>query len=262
MNPIAVIAEHTLDLHQQLTLFLEDKPEPVFDDGDHDTMYTQSPKYLAEIIAPFHTQSDVLRCLAWLADSIEPHHTVWDVGCSCGFTGLVLAKMGRQVGFHDFEGLALDFIRHYAALEGLEVEVYPYPELRVTEMQMHRFKEAMLEAPEKLNGRNPATAFEVWAKEEGSWTPGGLGIPMPAHRDWAIALDVIEHTGNQLGFLRWMKDLGSTVVFSIPDTPFLPPYVPVVDAWVDTAALVWTIEKRYHLIDMVTDSDRTYVIYR
>ena len=80
-------------------------------------------------------------------------------------------------------------------------------------------------------------------------------------RDWAIALDVIEHTPNALGFVRWMKELGDTVAFSFPEARFLPPYLPVLDQWTDGEALRWVIDKRYDLKTSFIADGRTYIVF-
>ena len=257
-----MMKEHALFLTDALEAFLDGVPEP---DGDADmrAMYTQSPRYLRDVIAPFHMQEDVLRCMAWLAGNVQPHHTVWDVGCSCGFTGLTLARLGRKVAFHDFEGLALQFIRWYAAGENLDnVEVVPYMQRFDTERAAYEFELWLEGNKSRFDGQTTHDAFVAWAKETGCYVGEVAELCQPEHRDWAIALDVIEHTGNHLGFLRWMKELGSTVVFSVPNPPFLPPYMPVVDEWVDTQAIIWTIERRHQLLDTLQDNGRTYLVYR
>ena len=80
-------------------------------------------------------------------------------------------------------------------------------------------------------------------------------------RDWAIALDVIEHTSNQLGFLRWLKELGRTAVFSFPMATYLPPYNNPLDQWVDGEAILWILERRYNVIEHYVADMRTYVVY-
>lgn len=177
--------------------------------------YTESTSYLMAVICQFHAQMPVLKFTDRLMAEISAGATVVDVGCAGGITGLTLAREGFRVTFHDFEGLGLDFVRHYAAREGLDVRVVPYGE-----------------------------------------EPAGF------HHDWAVALDVIEHTGNELGFLRWMKQMGDTVAFSIPTVGFEPPYRPVVDAWIDREAVEWVVRRRYEVLYWQMIENRTFVVFR
>lgn len=177
--------------------------------------YTESVPYLLNTVCEFHQQTPVLAFTDRLVAEIPAGASVVDVGCAGGITGLTLARKGRAVTFHDFEGLGLAFIRHYAATEGLTVRVVPY-------------------------GQEPS----------------------PFKHDWAVALDVIEHTGNALGFLKWMKGMGETVAFSIPSVGFEPPYVNVVDRWMDHEALRWVLERRHDLLYWNSVENRTFCVYR
>jgi hypothetical protein len=79
-------------------------------------------------------------------------------------------------------------------------------------------------------------------------------------RDWAVALDVIEHTGNHLGFVRWMSELGDTVAISFPHATYFPPYTQVLDEWVDVDGIKLIINERYNvLLDYY--EDRTYMVF-
>jgi cyclopropane fatty-acyl-phospholipid synthase-like methyltransferase len=199
----------------RLSEYLDGRDVSEPEQGDLMGLYTRSALYLQRNVAAFHKQQATIRFTVWLAAHIPPGATVWDVGCSCGITGLLLAERGYEVGFYDFEGLGLAFVRWYAGEEGLAVEVLPYRE-----------------------------------------------HPPPARRDWAIGLDVMEHTGNHLGFLRWMKDLGETVAFSVPHVTYRPPFVLVLDQWVDVEASEWVIERRYETLYHKGGDGHTFVVYR
>jgi hypothetical protein len=175
------IAGHTAVLSNALMEFLYDVDQP--DDSDLMIKYTESPAYLRNVIAQFHTQPTVMDFIAWISSMLRPDMSVIDVGCSSGFT--------------------------------IDVSVYPYDEKR----RRHT-------------------------------------------HSWAVALDVIEHTGNHLGFLSWMKTLGDTVAFTVPHVSYRPPYVEVLDEWVDIEALLWVIERRYDLVRHYVAEGRTFVVYR
>lgn len=70
----------------------------------------------------------------------------------------------------------------------------------------------------------------------------------PEKHDLAIAFDVIEHTGNHLGFLKWISSLGKQVAISYPMMKFVPPYVNVMDEWIDDEIIRMAVEKRYKVI--------------
>lgn len=91
-----------------------------------------------------------------------------------------------------------------------------------------------------------------------SVVPYGMSVD---RHDWAVALDVIEHTGNHLGFLRWMDELGRTVAITHPTVEFTPPYAPVLDQWVDGEALVWCIERRYRILEHGFKHNRRFIVF-
>ena len=185
--------------------------EPDYNGVDWMPRYTKSPSYL-RYLGQFHVQNAVVEFMDWLLETIPQDALVYDVGCVCGYTGLVLAMNGYDVAFHDYEGLGLQFVREFGSAHGLPVTVIPY------------------------------------------------GMPAPM-RDWAIALDVIEHTPNQLGFIRWMTELGRTVVFSFPGTYYVAPFKPQLDRWVDAEAIGWVLERRYDIIKHHVADMRTYWVF-
>ena len=88
----------------------------------------------------------------------------------------------------------------------------------------------------------------------------------PAHADtphkWSIALDVIEHTGEHVGFLRWMKTLGGTVAFSHPHIRWHEPWQTKLDEHVDHEALRTIIEQRYEILHESNTAGRQFMVYR
>ena len=77
----------------------------------------------------------------------------------------------------------------------------------------------------------------------------------------AIALDVLEHTGNHLCTLKWLRDLGDYVAISYPLMPYFPPFVKVLDEYVDDEAIQWVCEKRYRIILSEIFNGRRFLIY-
>ncbi|KKL85249.1 hypothetical protein LCGC14_1956620, partial [marine sediment metagenome] len=71
--------------------------------------------------------------------------------------------------------------------------------------------------------------------------------------DIAVALDVMEHTGNHLGFVRWISELAQRVVVCYPRMEFSPPYVTVVDelSWSNQSSLINAVIDYKPLIDSV-----------
>jgi len=147
--------------------------------------------------------------------------TVTDVGCASGLTGLQFALDGRFVVFHDFEGVGLRFVRHFLQAHGLHGTVIPY-----------------LVSPEEYD----------------------VGRP-PPRSELVTAIDVMEHTGNHLGALRWLKSLGEVVALTYPHVGFKPPYADVYDEWVDDEAIMWTVEKRHEIV-RTYDTERRFLVFR
>jgi len=82
----------------------------------------------------------------------------------------------------------------------------------------------------------------------------------PGVHDVAISLDVIEHTGNHLGYLRWISRLAKRVMICFPLMGFAPPFEVVIDEWVDAEAVRWVLEKRYKVVsDYCIDSRQFFV---
>ena len=186
--------------------------EPDCNERDWMPRYTRSPGYL-RYLGAFHSQPQVNDFMGWLISAIPQGSTIYDVGCVCGYTGLVLALAGFDVAFHDYEGLGLDFVRWmHESNEDLNISVIPY------------------------------------------------GQPAPK-RDWAIALDVIEHTTNQLGFVRWMADLGRVASFSFPGVAYTPPFEFPLDQWIDAEAILMTISLRYRVTRCNVVDGRTYITF-
>lgn len=80
--------------------------------------------------------------------------------------------------------------------------------------------------------------------------------------DLAIALDVIEHTGNHLSFIRWMNGLGRSKVICYPLMAFAPPYVDVMDEWVDDEAIRQIVGSRYETIFDWSQNGRRFLGWR
>lgn len=82
--------------------------------------------------------------------------------------------------------------------------------------------------------------------------------------DIAIALDVMEHTGNHLGFIRWISDLAHRVIICYPLMAFGPPYSDDLDEWVDDQVIRNVVEARYKLQDdyLSTSADRRFLIWK
>lgn len=89
------------------------------------------------------------------------------------------------------------------------------------------------------------------------------GSEMTERYDLAIALDVMEHTGNHLGFIRWISSLAHKVIVCYPLMPFAPPYSDQIDEWVDDQVIRSVVESRYKLFDdyLSTSGDRRFLIW-
>lgn len=85
--------------------------------------------------------------------------------------------------------------------------------------------------------------------------------PIEQH-DWCLACDVLEHTGNHLAALKWFATLGKKVGLCYPvSIPFSPPYVNVIDEWVDDGMIQAAIAKRHHILDTVIRDGRRCTVY-
>ena len=87
------------------------------------------------------------------------------------------------------------------------------------------------------------------------------GTDLEQH-DFAVAFDVLEHTGNHLGALRWLAGLGRTVALCYPTAAYRPPFHPVFDEWVDDEAVHWMLEKRHRILHWAWHEERRFAIFR
>ena len=80
--------------------------------------------------------------------------------------------------------------------------------------------------------------------------------------DIVVAFDVLEHTGNHLGFLKWMESLGKSIVLCFPYSQgFTPPYEPQLDEWVDVDAICNIINLKYKNVDLIRLNNRLFAKY-
>lgn len=80
--------------------------------------------------------------------------------------------------------------------------------------------------------------------------------------DWVIALDVLEHTGNQLAFIKWLTNMGKNVAITYPmSIGFTPPWFKVVDDWVDDEAILKIIGDRYVISKNYTTQNRRFLVF-
>lgn len=86
--------------------------------------------------------------------------------------------------------------------------------------------------------------------------------PTEARYNWVLCMDVLEHTGNHLGTLKWLESLGDNVALCYPLMRYDPPYIQTIDQWVDDDAIQWIITKRYTVLDTKIVDGRRYTIYR
>lgn len=85
--------------------------------------------------------------------------------------------------------------------------------------------------------------------------------PIEQH-NWCVACDVLEHTGNHLAALKWFATLGQKVALCYPVTvPFQPPYVNVIDEWVDDEMIQAAIAKRHTIIETYIRDGRRCTVY-
>ena len=91
------------------------------------TIYTHSPEYHI-VCLRYHEDAYMKALHSKLDEAIGVGKTVLDVGCSLGVTGLLLAHRGREVTFHDYEGLGLKFLRWHIKKNEFNARVVPYGE--------------------------------------------------------------------------------------------------------------------------------------
>ncbi len=107
-------------------------------------------------------------------------------------------------------------------------------------------------------------AFVRWMIErhglEGEVIPYGQEVTR--RYDTVIATDVLEHTGNHLGFIRWVSGLGKRVIVTYPQIAFSPPHVEVIDEWVDDEVIVRVVEERYEVVTNYLRNGRRFLIWR
>ena len=200
------------DLRLALTQFLTGREGPPASPHDLAATYTRSPAYL-KYCSAMHHEDVAWRAFDWLLNDIREGESVVEAGCLTGMAGLRLAAAGKRVTFHDFEGLALEFIRWYIQQNGVTASVVPY------------------------------------------------GKRVEQH-DWCVSFDVLEHTCNVLGAVRWFKELGRTVAMTYPIVPYQHPHVPVIDEWIDHEALMWVLEQRYEVLERWERGTRKFIVYR
>lgn len=80
--------------------------------------------------------------------------------------------------------------------------------------------------------------------------------------DLVVGLDVIEHTGNHLGFIRWINDIGDVKFITHPLMDFAPPYVNVLDEWVDGDAISLIIRSRYEMLFDYKQNNRRFMAWK
>jgi hypothetical protein len=81
--------------------------------------------------------------------------------------------------------------------------------------------------------------------------------------DVAIALDVLEHTGNHLAFIKWISSLADKVMICYPlSVPFAPPYENVLDEWVDDKAIRQIVSERYKVVSDENPDGRRFLVWR
>ena len=80
--------------------------------------------------------------------------------------------------------------------------------------------------------------------------------------DWALAFDVLEHTGNHLGAIKWLRQLGEKVALCYPiQVEHQPPYAEGLDEWVDDEAIGWMLNRRYRVLESYVENGRRFLIY-
>lgn len=216
MTDLNTYHTHLQHLTERLAEFIALKQDrgPSVSIEDKQATYTRSSEYLVYVTAYHHT-ADFARFITDLVGQISPYHSIIEVGCSSGFSGLTLTRYGRRnVTFHDFAGLGLEFLGWYGKEEGLPLTTIPYTN------------------------------------------------PTAVRYDWVLCLDVLEHTGNHLGALRWLEELGDNVALAYPLMEFVPPFQNVMDEWVDDEIIQMTLVKRYTVLETRIADGRRYTTYR
>jgi len=109
--------------------------------------------------------------------------------------------------------------------------------------------------------------FCAWyAQRQGYQNVACVPYGAPLRRaDMCLALDVLEHTGNHLQTLRWLKELGHVVAMTYPTSiAFAPPYEPTrdLDEWVDDEALSWVLQARYDILFTSLQYNRRMVLFQ
>jgi hypothetical protein len=84
------------------------------------------------------------------------------------------------------------------------------------------------------------------------------------HRqDVVLAIDVLEHTGNHLGAIKWFKELGDVVALSYPvRVPWKPPFEPSgLDEWIDDELMCMALRFRYQVYNSSLQHGWRTVVY-
>lgn len=88
------------------------------------------------------------------------------------------------------------------------------------------------------------------------------GDQLTRRYDIAIALDVLEHTGNHLSFVRWISGLAGRVMICYPlSSGFEPPYVNVLDEWVDDEMIRLAVSHRYRVLHDQNPDGRRFLVW-
>ena len=197
----------------------------VVDPYDKDTTYYKSVRYLHEFSGSFHTSHFVKKYIDEILSDLNEltsKQNIIDVGCALGHTGLEFVEQNHFVTFYDFPGIGLLFLEWLKANQEFDnMTTKPYGSLN------DKFK---LDKEDKF--------------------------------DIVLAFDVMEHTGNHLGFLKWLEHLGNKVYLCFPYVDeYFPPYVPRIDEWVDTDAIIKVIKRRYKNTDFLKVDGRLFAEY-
>ena len=76
------------------------------------------------------------------------------------------------------------------------------------------------------------------------------GSQLPDDIDWVLSFDTMEHTGNHLGFLRWIEAMASRRAITYPKTiKYEPPFVPSgIDEWIDDERVLQLLETNSNIL--------------